>query len=174
MSEKYLVINGLQLNYKGVFEYSELMKTIFTAVESRGYRKHEKKHEETIKPEGKEIFIELRPLKTKTAYMTLMVKMRITLSNIQDIVVEVDGVPTNVQQGEINIVFDAWTTTDYENRWGNKAWFYFLKSLINKYVYTFPLESGFMGEVADDTRYVYNQVRSALGLYKYKVKQTSE
>lgn len=169
MSEKSLVINGMQFNYKGVFEFDELIKAINKAVEERGYAKHEKKFEEKVKPEGKEMFIELRPRKAKTAYYQLMIKMRITMKNVTEVQVKLDDIPRKMNKGEINIIFDAWTTTDYENRWGNKPWFYFLKGIINKYIYKFPLEAGFSGEVADDTRYVYNQVRAALGLYKYRV-----
>lgn len=173
MSEKLLVINGLQFNYKGVFEFDELLKVIHKSVEERGYVKHEKEFEEQVVPEGKNIFIELRPRKNKTAYYQLMIKMKITMKNVTEVQVVIDGLPKMMNQGEINIIFDAWTTTDYENRWGNKAFVYFLKAVISKFIYKFPLEIGFPGEVADDTRYVYNQVRSALGLYKYKVSETA-
>lgn len=170
MSEKALIINGLQLSYKGVFEFDELMKVINKAVLERGYVRHEKKFNETVTPTGKELFIELRPRKRKTAYYQLMIKMRIKMKNVTETKMEVDGLLRWMHKGDIGIVFDAWTTTDYENRWGNKPWFYFLKAFISKYVYKIPLESSFTGEVAADTRYVYDQIRAALGLYKYKVK----
>ena len=169
MSEKQLVINGLQLNYKGVFEFDELMRVINKSVMDRGYSRHEKKFDEQVLPEGKNMFIELRPMKKKTNYYGLMIKMRMTMKNLTEVQIEIDGIPRMMNQGEIDIIFDAWTTTDYESRWATKPWFYFLKAVMNKYIYKLPLESGFPGEVASDTRYVYDQVRAALGLYKYKV-----
>jgi len=168
MSEKLLVINGMQLNYKGIFEFDELLRVINKAVTERGYQKHEKKFDEEVLPEGKNLYIELRPRKNKTAYFQLMIKIKITMKNITEVKAKIDEMPRTMNKGDIGIVFDAWTTTDYENRWGNKPWFYFLKTFINKFIYKFPLEAGFTGEVADDTRYVYNQIRAALGLYKYK------
>ena len=168
MSEKLLVINGMRFDYKGIFEFDELLKVAHKAVTERGYVKHEKKFDEKVMPEGKEIYIELRPRKSKTAYYQLMIKIKITMKKLTEVKVTMNGLPRSMYQGEVTIVFDAWTTTDYEDRWGNKPVLYFLKTFINKYIYKFPLESGFPGEVADDTRYVYNQIRSALGLYKFK------
>jgi len=169
MSEKLLIINAMPLSYKGVFEFEGLLKAIHKAVSERGYIKHEKRFDEQVTPEGKNIFLELRPKKTKTAYFDLMMKIKITMKNVTEVKVTVDGMPKTMNQGSIDMTFDAWTTSDYEYRWGNKPVFWFLKALVNKYIYKFPLEAGFTGEVADDTRYVYNQVRSALGLYKYRV-----
>jgi len=173
MSEKLLVINGLQFDYKGLFEFDELMKVIYKAVADKGYVKHEKKFEEIVTPEGKNISIELRPRKNKTTYYQLMIKIRMTMKNVTEVQMTVDNLPKVMNLGEISIIFDAWTTTDYEGRWNMKPWVYFMKAVINKYVYKMPLEISFAGEVADDTRYVYNQIRSALGLYKYKVSETA-
>lgn len=169
MSEKLLVINGMKFDYKGLFEFDELMKVINKTVTERGYIRHEKEFHEEVRPEGKELFMELRPRKHKTNYFTLMIKMKITMKNLTEVEVKVDNIPKILNKGEIGIIFDAWTNTDYEGRWATKPWFYFFKSVINKYIYKFPLESSFPGEVADDTRHVYNQIRSFLGLYKYLV-----
>ena len=169
MTEKRLVINHLEVTYAGIFDFEELLNVLSKSIEERGYKKHEKRFEESVGPEGKNIFIEFRPVKTKTAYYALMIKIRMNLNNVKEVTLEVDGMPTRFQQGGVNMTFDAWTTTKYNQRWGTKPWFYFVKALINKFVYKFPMEEGFIGEVAADTRYVYEQVKSHLNLYKYKV-----
>ena len=170
MSEKRLVINHLKLSYEGIFDFAELLKVIGRSVEERGYKKHEKRFEEFVGPEGKNIFVELRPAKTKTEYYSLMIKIRMDLKNVKEITREVDGMPTHFQQGDIDMTFDAWTTTEYDQRWGMKPWFYFVKAVINKFVYKFPMEESFIGEVATDTRYVRDQVKAHLSLYKYRVR----
>ncbi|MFC1801639.1 hypothetical protein ACFLZB_04200 [Nanoarchaeota archaeon] len=168
MSEKNLIVNNLQFSYKGIFEFGELLKVIYKSVEERGYAKHEKKHEEYVKPDGKEIYLELRPIKKKTEFFTLMVKLRITMSKIKEVDLVVDGYSRTFHQGDINIIFDCWTTTDYEGRWGQKAFYYFVRSLIDKYIYKFQMDEDYMGEGIADTKYIYNQIRSHLGLYKFK------
>ncbi len=170
MSEKRLVVNNLELNYKGIFSFEELYKEIGRIVEERGYKRHEKRYEEFVTPSGKELFVELRPMKKKTEYYDLMLKIRVEAKNVKESTVEVDGVPTVFQEGDVSMIFDAWTTTDYEHRWGEKPIFFFVKALINKWVYRFPMEEGFLGEVAADVRSVYRDVKAHLNLYKYKVR----
>ena len=75
MVEKLLVINHLPINYKGIFDFEEVIGVIRKSVEERGYKQHEKRFEELVGPEGKNISIEFRPIKAKAAYYALMIKI---------------------------------------------------------------------------------------------------
>ena len=46
MVEKTLVIDGLELNYKGLFDVNGLLKKIDKNIGARGYSKGEKRREE--------------------------------------------------------------------------------------------------------------------------------
>ncbi len=70
----------------------------------------------------------------------------------------------------VNIIFDAWSITDYAHRWGMKPFFYFMKGFVNKYIYHFPLEGGFVEELKSDTDHLNEQLKSLFSLYKYQVK----
>jgi hypothetical protein len=155
--EKNLVVNNKEIIYKGPFKADELFSTINKALESKGYIKNEKKSEDLVTPEGRALILELRPYKEVTNYITLMLKIRVTLDNVT----EEEG----IQNGDVNVIFDAWSITDYEHRWGMKPWVYFLKGIINKFIYQFPLETGFVSEVMSDTAYVYAQVKKLLKSY---------
>lgn len=165
--EKNLIINNRELHYKGIFRVDELFATINRALEERGYEKQEKRTEEVVSEEGKRTFLELRPYKVKTEYATLMIKMKITLDAVTETVEVVNGVKQKFQNGEVLVVFDAWLLTDYENRWTMKPLVYFLKAFINKYLYTFPMEAGFPGELTSDTAQVYAAIKKLLQSYKY-------
>ena len=93
------------------------------------------------------------------------------MKKVTEVTMEVDGIPKNFNQGEINIIFDSWTTTDMAERWNQKAWFFFLRTIIDKLIYKFPMDEAFYGEGAADVNYIYNQVRSHMGLYKFKLKE---
>ena len=170
MTEKRLIVNNLELHYEGIFGFEEFLHAIMHAVEERGYHLHEKRHEEHVTPEGKSLFIELRPMKKKIDYYELMLKIRITLSAVRETTIEVDGIPTHFQEGKIHLTLDGWATTDYKKRWGHKPVVYFLKSLIHKYVYRFPLEEGFVGELVNDVKQVRSELEAHLNLYRYRVK----
>lgn len=160
--EKNLIVNNKEFSYKGIFRSDELFHAINTALVVRGYEKREKKTEEIVTEAGKQIHIELRPFKVKTNYARLMMKIKITLDKVT--YVKENGF--GYDQGEVQISFDSWSLTDYEERWGMKPWAYFLKGLINKFVYTFPLEPGFPEELKDDTAYVYAEIKKLFRSYR--------
>jgi len=174
MVEKNLIINNRTLTYKGIFRVNELLNSINSTLKEQGYQNLEKKTEETVFPSGKKTFIELRPFKIKTSYVTLMIKIKIYLNNIIEITKEVDNIKMIFQQGDVTIIFDAWSVTDYSKRWGMKPLFFFLKAVINKFIYHFPLEEGFIGELKSDTTLVYDQIKALLNLYKYQVSETTQ
>ncbi|HIG93754.1 MAG: hypothetical protein QT02_C0006G0028 [archaeon GW2011_AR9] len=163
--EKNLIINNRELKYKGIFLADELFSVINHALEERGYEKKEKKTEEMVTEEGRRTYVELRPYKEKSNYAALMIKIKITLDHVTDVVEKVQGVKRKFQQGDVEIIFDAWSLTDYEQRWGMKPWVYFTKGIINKFIYKFPLERGFIAELGGDTAYVYAHIKNLLQSY---------
>lgn len=170
MTQKSLIINGLPVHYTGVFVFDELYTVLKDSLIQRGYKLHEKRFEQREGEKGKNIFIELRPLKIRAAWLSETMRIRIYISDLRDVVLEADGIPTAFQEATIDMSFDGWITFGIRHRWGNNPTFYFIKSVINKWVYRFPLEGGMEGEVASDTRFVLGQVKAHLGLYKFKVK----
>jgi len=169
MAEKNLVINNRTITHQGIFRVDELFNTINSVIEKLGYKKQEKKTEETVFPSGKRTYVELRPFKSKTNYVKLMIKIKVDLDKVIETTKEVDNVKRNFQQGNVNIVVDAWSVTDYESRWGMKPLFFFLKAIANKYVYHFPSEENFIDELKSDTNYLTDQIKALLKLYKYQV-----
>ena len=90
MTEKNLVINNLELRYKGVFDLKEFYHSLGQLAEEKGYRRHEKKFEETNKTGSKDTFIEFRFLKEKTYYFELMIKIRLQIKNMKEISKAID------------------------------------------------------------------------------------
>ncbi|HLD33785.1 MAG TPA: hypothetical protein VJB66_03590 [Candidatus Nanoarchaeia archaeon] len=170
MAQKLLVVNALKVKYKGVFKIEDLFRVLRECITARGYSYHEKRFEERVTEKGKDLFIELRPLKVKTAWTSLTMFLRIQMTNIREVHLEVDKITTTFQEGDLLITLDGWVTYGTRQRWGNKPVFYFIKSVFNKYVYQFPIERNLSGEVASDTSYLYNQLKAHLNLYQYKVK----
>ncbi|MFH1683137.1 MAG: hypothetical protein ABIA37_05055 [Candidatus Woesearchaeota archaeon] len=169
MTEKNLVVDNKIITYKGIFRANEVLMTISDELKNLGYQEQEKKTEETVVPAGKSTYIELRPFKEKAAQMTLMIKIKIHFNNVVEVVKEVDEMKRRFQQGDVEIAFDAWSVTDYGKRWGMRPWFYFMKGFVNKYIYRYPLEAGFVGEVGADTEKIHDEVKALLNLYKYQV-----
>ena len=63
------------------------------------------------------------------------------------------------------MIFDSWLISDYVFRWQMKPIVYFLKGIINKFIFTFPLEAGFPDQLTDDTAKLYGKVKKHLNSY---------
>lgn len=173
MVEKNLVVNNKELVYQGLFRVDGLFSAINKALEEKGYTKSEKKSEELVTPAGRMLFLELRPYKVITEYITLMIKIKITLDNITDVKEEINGHKIVFQKGDVKIAFDSWSLTDYQSKLGLTPGVYFIKGLINKFLYTFPLESGSLRTLGSDTAYIYAQALKFLNSYKSKQKKAA-
>jgi len=166
MTEKKLVIDGLELHYAGLFDLDELLKEIDKACAERGYTKNEKRRVEITKPEGKEFSIELRPTKRKTEYFVLMLKIRIDITNLKEVDIIKDNRRARVQEGKVDGLFDAWTTSWYEFRWEQKPLYYFLRNMYERFVKIIHTDIH-DDEVADDCHYVHTQVKAFLNLHQF-------
>ncbi|MBT4805095.1 hypothetical protein HON71_02900 [Candidatus Woesearchaeota archaeon] len=164
--EKFLLINNRQLSYKGIFKVEDIFSTINRALEEKDYTKREKKSEETVTEAGRKTYVELRPFRMITNYLTLMIKMRITFDNVTEDLVEHKSEKRIYQQGDLLIAFDGWVLSNYRNRWGMKPWFYFVKGMINKFIYKNPLEAETGGKLAQDTAYIYAKIKGLLNSYQ--------
>ena len=168
MVENNLIINNKRIAYNGVFRTSELLSIVRHALEEKGYSYVEKKNEELVMPEGRMLQLELRPVKNVSPYMNLMIKILITLDNVTETVKEVSGVKQKYQQGEVAIGFDAWSITNHEDRWGLKPFSYFVKSVVNKYIYKSHTEEDLLKQLVSDTAYVYAKIKELLESYQGK------
>ena len=161
-----LVINNRELKHQGLFSVEEIFHTLNQTIEERGYTKKEKKTEDTLTPNGGVTVVELWPIKAKTSYMQLMQKIRVFISTDKQTQADLKGYKRAYQSGEVTFIFDAWILTDTEHRWQMRPWLYFIKSMINKFIYTFPMEAGFQDELVSDTAYIFERLRKLLQTYQ--------
>lgn len=166
MSEKRLLLDGVSVDYSGFFDLLGLLKLIDKVTAEKGYAKNEKRREETVKESGKEFYLELRPVKRKRDFFVLMIKLRIEVHNLKDIEILKDNIRTMTNEGNVHILLDAWTTTDYEFRWEQKPLFYFLRSMFEHFIYKFHTDE-FADELVDDTHYLRDEIKAYLELGRY-------
>ncbi len=175
MVEKNLVINNRRFTYSGVFSFSDLLEVINKAIKKKGYANSEKRNEEVVNEIGKNIYLELRPRKEKSNYVTVWIKIKLNFRNITQIQQEHNGHKRVMEQGNVEIIYDSWVYTDWEDRWGQGPFNFFMKAFVHKWFYKLPLEDSFTSELTDDTAYLFNQVQSLFQSYrKQDVKYTFE
>ena len=166
MVERRIVVDGLKISYKGLFNAGELYKIIDAYFRERAYTKHELRNYEHVYPEGKQVEVIKEPYRKVTDYAKYVVRVTIIMSNVKETVIEKDKHKVKMNQGDVDIQLDGFLELDYEHRWEKKPMFYFLRALFDQFVFkvhTERFESGLKEEIDD----LHSQVKSFLNLYRY-------
>jgi len=165
MSEKKLVVDQLKLTYSGLFDFYGLYHMIDGFFYEEGYDRMEKKNYEQVLPSGKDIELDMRPWKKQTDYAKSIIQIRIIVTELKDVEIEKEGVKHKINQGNILIIINSFLDTDYENRWESSPLFYFLRTIMDKYIfrhYTDLTEK----KLIEDTKHIHDLIKSYLNLYK--------
>lgn len=169
MPERQIVVDNERLSYSGIFDIKEIMKIIKDWAKDKAYFMIESSHTESVKEDGKYADIKLEPFKKLTDYAKSKVKIRITVDQAKDRVVDIDGKKVKMYEGRVGFLFDGILETDYEARWEGKPVFYFLRTIFEKYVYA-PFISKFEQTVKNDVDFLKTQLKSYLNMQKLKLK----
>ena len=132
-----------------------------------GYDKDDYTHEYNVFEEGKVIKIELRPYRSVSDYVKLYMKINIVANNLKDVIVKIDEKDTQLQDGNVSVVFAGFVITDYEKRWVSNALSYFFRVIIDKYLYSGYIRN-FEKLMMEDINLLYEELSSYLNLNKYR------
>jgi len=166
MAEREKIIDELRLSYEGLFDVNELYLAIDKWFRDKGYDKRELKNIEYVKPEGKFIELRIMPWKKITDYAKIEIKIRMQMSDIKEVEVEKDNHKIKLNQGKIQMIFDGFLTTDYENKWEGKPTYVFLRTLFDKFIYK-GYTAKFQSQVAEDVNHIHTTIKSFLNLYRF-------
>ncbi|MBS3140001.1 hypothetical protein J4479_03280 [Candidatus Woesearchaeota archaeon] len=164
-----LLVSNKELVYTGIFKLDDLYKDINRVVEARGYTQREKRSEEAVAEAGRKIYLELRPYKFFTPEIKLLIKIKIDLGPVS----ESKHQGELYQRGDVRIVLDAWYMTNYRKRWYNKPLTYFLKGVINKYLYQWPEEKDSREMLVSDAAAIYAVIKKLFRTYQPEAKKYS-
>lgn len=170
MVEKKILVDDLRMQYTGLFDITELYRLFDEVIHERGYVKLEKKSDQFMTKSGRQIYLEIRPVKEFEQDFLSTIKIRIKMNDVKDVVLDVNGAKKQYNQGDIMMIFDGWTTTFYEFAWETKPVFVFLRMLVDKYIYKVSFGK-YEGEIINDVHYIYDRVKAHLNLHRY-VKDT--
>jgi len=134
VTELTTVARSVKLSYEGLFDFADLMKTIISFFKSHGFGWFESQHNEIVKETGKDIFIHVDNRHELSDYAKSRIVLYITVKDLSDVEIEKDGRKMIVNKGKITFEFEAYVLTDYLGRWEKKAWMYFYRTMMEKFV----------------------------------------
>jgi hypothetical protein len=170
MVETYFVVKKTAIKYTGILNVDELYLHIDEWLHSKGFDKVETKTEEHVEADGKYVELLLEPYYKFNDYCKEILRIHIHMNNIKDVDVNIDNHALKMQEGAIKIETDGFFITDYENRWESRPFYFFIRSLIDKYIYRIYNQKyeTILKENANEFR---ANIKSFLNLYRFKVER---
>lgn len=167
MAERRLVVDHLRLKYEGLFNATELYKLIDKWLNEKAYDKRELRNEEHVKPDGKYVELILMPWKKISDYARHVIRIEIRMHKLKEVVVERDGQRVRMNQGRVDMIFDGYLDTDYEDRWEQKPFYFFMRTLFDKFIYR-TYSTQFEELLVENISQLHTLIKSFLNLYRHE------
>ena len=167
MAERRLVIDHMKLSYEGLFDLHELYSLINQWLKDKGFDLREARNQEHVKPGGKFIELELLPWKKITDYARHVIRVNIKVLNLKDAVIEEDQKRVKLNTGMINIVMDGYLDTDYEDRWESRPFYFFIRTLFDKFIYR-TYSTQYEELLVENVLQLHSTIKAFLNLYQYE------
>ncbi|MBU1112243.1 MAG: hypothetical protein ABH824_00215 [Nanoarchaeota archaeon] len=135
MAETKLVVEQLKLSYEGLFNISELYALINSWFYDRNWDWYEKMNQEQITPTGKQIRIILEPYKNYSDYYRGMIQIKIHITDLKEVDVEMEGQNLRLGQGEIKMIINGYLRSDRKSKWVNQPFYWLLSIIADKYLF---------------------------------------
>ena len=166
MSERRIIIDQLKFSYEGLFNVDELYATIVQWFYEKGWAYYEKINQEQITPTGKHIRIVLEPWKNLSDYHREEIRIKINISDVKEVDVELDGKTLRMHQGLIKIIFDGYLKTDRKGWWSGNILTWWLMYLFDKIFMNDHFKKAETW-VESDVQDIYEKIKIYLNTYNY-------
>ena len=120
---------------KGIFNFKATYRALHTWLTDESYLLNEKKYKETVSASGaKDVEIKWAAEKKISDYFRFVIKVNWIVLGMTDVEVEIDGVKQKANKGQLELHISTVLEKDYENRWDNRPFFKFLRTLYDRYL----------------------------------------
>ncbi|HLC98809.1 MAG TPA: hypothetical protein VJC00_02275 [Candidatus Nanoarchaeia archaeon] len=164
--EKELLVDRYGLDYEGVFDFEGLLKRIDDWCRDNDFHLEILSRKDKVTSEGRKISIGYNIYrKWKKMYFTV-IGFDLSIEDMKDIEVEVDGRMRNLNKGKVDAIFHSFLMTSIKARWETKGYLYFLRGIVDKFIYKVD-KPAYRGIVVEDTYNLINEVKGSLNIYAH-------
>lgn len=168
MVEKKQVLYDLRTTYNGPFTVEDFYSDVEKWIKEKGYEKEPKKKMEHVTKDGKKIewLIEIHHSLDDLHHGVVI--LRATMSNIKEVTIKKNGKKILINKGEVYINIDGFIQSHIHGSYYQvKPVYYFIRSLIDRYIYNF-WSFKWDGAVSADCNELFKRIRAFFGLERYK------
>jgi hypothetical protein len=155
------------LKYSGLVDLRGLYAIMDKWMAENHYNKNERRNHESVSEEGKQIILEELPWKKLSDYAKCEMRIYIEMTNLKEEVVTRNGLKHKYFHGDIFFSFDCYLVTDYEGHWESKPAYYFLRFIVDKFVYK-SYTGRFEQEATSDCNEFINEIKAYLNMERFK------
>ena len=164
MGERRLVVDHLRVKYEGLFDLFELYKLIDSWLREKAFDKREVRNQEHVRQDGKYVELVLMPWKKISDYARHVVRMEIRAFKLKEVIVTMDGRKVKMNKARLDIIIDAYLDTDYEGRYETKPFYFFIRTIFDKFVYR-TYSTQFEELLVENVSQLHSTIKSFLNLY---------
>lgn len=135
MTEIHTIHQGKTISYEGYTDFKKCWRLLRELLEKRGYQYLEKEHNEVIKKDGKNIFFDIDAEKPFSDYVKGRVELQAHVNGLKEVTIQADDETIHCDECSLNITVKCSLITDYEGRYHNEAWMFFLRAMAEKFIY---------------------------------------
>ncbi len=135
MAEEKFIVFDKNFTYGGLLSVSGLYRAARTFLESNDYSPYESRHEEQVFPDGKEILVELKGVRDLSDNASIRFETILQFTDITEQRVELDGKKVRMNKGSVSVTSRVILATDWMNTYEQKAFMYFIRVLIDKFIF---------------------------------------
>ncbi len=135
MSEIRSIIDNKTFSYTGLISVQGLYRSARTWLEENGYTPYEKHQSQQIFEDGLQIYVEMDGEKKLSDYAKIGWETHFTFLKCEEVVVEKEGRKVKMYKGEVQLRTEVFLITDYDLSFEQSAFQYFLRVVIDKYVF---------------------------------------
>jgi len=163
MAEKDEIFSS-EMKHVGFFNFKEFYKFCYDWIEDEiGIKMAEKKYEEKLAADSKEIIIEWEEAKKLTDYFKFEMKVAFTVRKLKEVEINQGGKKIKTNSGDVKVKVKGILVRDYAGKFETSAFNKFMRSIYEKWVITSRIDQ-FEDKIIGDCDEFLGQAKSYLDL----------
>lgn len=167
MSEDRIIIGGKVIDYTGLISIGGIYKVIMKELDDLGFDPYEESHSEEVHEDGKQILVTVKGDKKLSDYAMIVWECAVIISQAQEVTVEKGHQKVRMHKGSVSISSTIIISTDYDKSFEQNAWLFFLRVLIDKFVFKSYISKA-IGRSKKDYGHFESKVKSFLNLENFR------
>ncbi|MBR9701752.1 hypothetical protein GOV13_02420 [Candidatus Pacearchaeota archaeon] len=140
MAEKDTIFSS-EIKSKGFFNFKEFYKFCYEWIDDEiNIEMSEKKYEEKLSGDSKEIIIEWEEARKFSDYFKFEMKVEFVVRNMKDVEINQGGKKVKINSGDLKVKVKGILVKDYDGKFETSAFNKFLRSIYEKWVITARIE----------------------------------